>query len=104
MATLDPNAVNNELKAALEESVKAEIKLLNVRRDKSFALEGAKMSAAAKPVERKSPSEAACERVAKNDPKYLKLCDAEIEAVGKASESLIEVEYLRNKFQIALKG
>jgi hypothetical protein len=104
MALLDPLQVNEELKKANEEHVKAVIAKLNAELERKTTLELQRNVIAAKTVDGKAPSEAACERQARTTPEYLKSCKAEIAAVKDEMDSMTTVEYLRNKVQAALGG
>lgn len=103
MAALNPAMVNEELKKAREKHMKAQISQLRTELDKKLAFENARATASSKTVDGKVPSEAACERAAKNDGTYLKLCEKEIEAINETIKADIEVEFLRKSFDIALK-
>lgn len=99
---LDPTAINEELKKARLAHVSAQVTLLTVEFNKKMAFEAARTTASSKTVDGKAPSEAACERTAKNDATYLKACQSEITATEMALKADILVEYLRKQFDVAL--
>jgi hypothetical protein len=99
---MDPNAVNEELKKARETHVVAVVVQLHTELQKKLAFENARAMAASKGNGEKAPSEAACERAAKTDPEYLKLCGAEVSATEAVLRADVQVEYLRKKFEATM--
>lgn len=102
MASVDLAAVNEELKKAREAHVDAVVKQLEAEFSKKMAFEAARNAAAARSTDGKPPSEAACERAAKTDTDYLKLCAAELKATAAILQADVQVEYLRRKFDMYL--
>ena len=100
---LDPLAVNEELKKALETELAALGALLGTQSNKKMAFEQARSQAAAGVDSKgKPPSEAYCDRVASGDATYLAQCAQELSCNMEHRRAGIMVEYLRNVFQAAL--
>lgn len=103
MANVDLNAVNEELKNTRNLHTNAVAHQLRTEAKKRQAFESARNATAnTKSSDGKAPSEAACERVAKSDPMYLKLCEEEINAIESVMKIDTQVEYLRRKFDMYL--
>ena len=102
MAQLDPLQVNEELKKANEAHVSAVVANLTAVFQVKTTLELQKSAVAARSVDGKAPSEAACDRQARCTPEYIKACKDEIQSVKQQQDCHTSVEYLRYKLQIAI--
>lgn len=107
MATMDPHAVNGELKDAREAQLTLQVKQWDLELATKLAFEDARTKASIMGTkDGKAPSEAACERSAKSDPTYLKCLGEGVDIRKALAKSDIQVEFLRRKHEtiLAMEG
>jgi len=102
---MDLHAANDEIMAAHGDYINNLVAKLTVEHNRKTALESAKNAASMGTTDSgKSLSEAACDRMAKQDPTYLQLCTDEIAAARAFETSKMQLEYHQRKLEILLKG
>jgi len=98
---MDLNEINDEVKSAHMRYVTVLGDRLTAEANRKKTLELDKNSIASNKDEKgKSPSEAACDRVAKGTPEYIAAVEKEITAITRQETALMELQYARRKFEI----
>jgi len=94
--------LNDEIKAAEHIYIEALGKKLMAEIERKNSLEAAKNMAASCDINGKSPSEAACDRLARQDSRYLTAGVAEVEAIVEFETARKVVDFCKRKFELSL--